>query len=226
MNGIHDLGGMDGFDDLPPDEPDDTSPFHEEWEGVTEALFLTGLARGAFNLDRFRATLERQDPVYYLDTPYYERWQTGIESLFVDAGVVDAEALRERALAFERGEAEVPDESDPELTQELLAGVTESYGSDREAVEPAFEAGDRVVVRNDHPRHHTRAPRYVRGVGGDVQEHRGTHVFPDDSAQGKERAVPVYNVRFDAAELWGEEHTDADGVRLVCWEPYLRPAEN
>jgi len=226
MNGIHDLGGMDGFTDLPADEPDGSSPFHHDWEGVVEAMFLTGLARDSFTLDRFRATLERQDPAYYLTTPYYERWQTGIESLFADAGVVDRAEIRERALAFERGDASVPDTNDPEVTNEVLEGVTESYGSDRDPAEPAFAEGDRVVVKNEHPDHHTRAPRYVRGVEGEVQDHSGTHVFPDENAQGEERAVPLYNVRFDAADIWGEGHTDADAVRLECWEPYLRPADD
>ena len=120
MNGIHDLGGMDGFTDLPADQPDDASPFYHDWEGVVEAMFLTGLARDAFTLDRFRATLERHDPEYYLGTPYYERWQTGIESLFADAGVVTKHELRERALAFERGDADVPATNDPEVTNEVL----------------------------------------------------------------------------------------------------------
>jgi nitrile hydratase len=225
MNGIHDLGGMDGFGDLPADEPDNASPFHHKWEGVVEAMFLTGLARGVFSLDGFRATLERHDPEYYLETPYYERWQTGIESLFAAAGVVDAADIRERALAFERGEAELPEQSDPAVTDEVLRGVTESYGSNREPAEHAFEEGDRVVVTNDHPSHHTRAPRYIRGVEGEIQDHSGTHVFPDDNAQGAERAVPVYNVRFEAAALWGDDNTDADGIRLECWEPYLRAAD-
>jgi len=225
MNGIHDLAGMDGFETMPADEPDDASPFHHDWEGVVEALFLTGLARDAFTLDRFRATLERHDPEYYLSTPYYERWQTGLESLFADAGVVDTRSLRERALSFQAGDAAVPEESDPAVTDEVLTGVTESYGSDRDTVEPAFSEGDRVVVKNKHPTHHTRAPRYVRGVEGEIQGHSGTHVFPDDNARGEERAVPMYNVRFKAADIWGAENTDADAVRLECWQPYLRAAE-
>jgi nitrile hydratase beta subunit len=225
MDGIHDVGGMDGFGSLPPDEPDDASPFHESWEGVTEALFLTGLAHDAFTLDRFRATIERQDPTYYLETPYYERWQTAIEALFTEAGVVDADELRARAAAFERGDATLPDREDPELTKELMQGVTASYGSDRDPADPQFAEGDRVVVRKEHPAHHTRAPRYARGVEGEVVAHRGTHVFPDDNSRGEERAVPLYNVRFDAADLWGEAYTDADGVHLELWEPYLRAGD-
>ena len=73
MDGIHDVGGMDGFGPLPPDEPDDASPFHEAWEGRVYALFVAGLASGAFSLDEFRFAIERLDPDRYLEASYYER---------------------------------------------------------------------------------------------------------------------------------------------------------
>lgn len=222
MDGIHDVGGMDGFGDLPPDEPDDASPFNYDWEGVVEAMFFTGLARGAFNLDQLRYELEQHDPVYYLDTRYYERWQTALETLFVRAGVVDPEELRERAEAFAAGNAEVPDVVDPTVKAEIMDGVANQYESERDPVEPAFAVGDRVRARKDHPSGHTRAPRYVRGVAGDVVAHRGTHGFPDAGARSEDRAEPLYNVRFDAADLWGAEQTDADAIHIELWEPYLR----
>ena len=220
MDGIHDVGGMDGFGDLPPDEPDDASPFHAEWEGRTYALFVAGIASGAFNLDEFRYALERHDPAFYLETPYYERWLAGIESLLLDAGVVDRDELEARMAALERGEAEVPEDGGPSL-DELTDGVADAYGSERAPVDPAFAPGDQVRVRTRHPDGHTRCPRYVRGARGEVQAHRGTHVLPDASARGEERAEPLYNVRFDAADLWGEEHTDADAVHIELWESYL-----
>lgn len=220
MDGIHDVGGMDGFGDLPPDEPDDASPFHDEWEGRVYALFVAGIASGAFNLDEFRAALERHDPAFYLETPYYDRWLAGIESLLLEAGVVDRDELEARMAAFERGDAELSAEAGPSL-DELTDGVADVYQSEREPVEPAFAPGDAVRVRKRHPEGHTRCPRYVRGALGTVTAHRGTHVFPDASARGEERAEPLYNVRFDAADLWGDEHTDADAVRIELWESYL-----
>lgn len=220
MDGIHDVGGMDGFGDLPPDEPDDASPFHEEWEGRVYALFVAGIASGAFNLDQFRAALERQDPAFYLETPYYERWLAGVESLLLEAGVVDRDELAARAAAFERGEAETPEASEPSA-DELTDRVAEVYQSGRDPVDPAFAVGDEVLVRKRHPGGHTRCPRYVRGVRGTVERHRGTHSLPDASARGEERAEPLYNVRFDAADLWGEGNTDADAVRIELWESYL-----
>jgi nitrile hydratase len=220
MDGIHDLGGMDGFDDLPADEPDDASPFHEDWEGRVYALFVAGIASGAFNLDEFRYALERHDPEFYLQAPYYERWLAGIESLLLDADVVDNDELADRVAAFEREDAEITGESGPSLDQ-LTEGVADAYQSGRESADPAFEPGDEVRVRNRHPEGHTRCPRYVRGVRGTVEAHRGTHLLPDASAHGEERAEPLYNVIFDAADLWGADHTDADAVHIELWESYL-----
>lgn len=223
MDGIHDVGGMDSFRHMPPDRPDDESPFHHEWEGVVQALYLAGLGSGAFELDRFRYELESLEPEYYLETPYYERWLTATESLFAEAGVVDSDELLERARAIESGEVEVTEETDPERLPELLEGVREVYMSEREEadVEPAFAVGDRVRVRKEHPSGHTRSPRYVRGAEGEVVAYRGVHVFPDANARGEERAEPLYNVRFDSAELWGGANTDGDGLHIELWEPYL-----
>jgi nitrile hydratase len=220
MDGIHDVGGMDGFDDLPPDEPDDASPFHEEWEGRVYALFVAGIASGEFNLDEFRYALERHDPEFYLETPYYERWLAGIESLLLDGGVVDRDELADRVSAFERGEAEISDEPGPSL-DELTEGVADVYQSARERVDPAFDPGERVRVRNRHPDGHTRCPRYVRGVRGTIAAHRGTHILPDVSARGEDSAEPLYNVQFEAADLWGGDYTDADTVHIELWESYL-----
>jgi nitrile hydratase len=223
MDGIHDVGGMDGFGDLPPDEPDDASPFHEGWEGRVQAAYIAGLGNDVFNLDQFRHTLERHEPTYYLETPYYERWLTGVSDLFVEAGVIDEAELKARTEAFEAGEAELSDDGGGPSLSDLVPGVAEHYISERPDREkdPQFEDGDRVRVRKNHPSGHTRCPRYVRGATGEVVAHRGTHVYPDAHAHGEDAVEPLYNVKFDAADLWGEEHTDADTVRIELWERYI-----
>jgi nitrile hydratase subunit beta len=86
---------------------------------------------------------------------------------------------------------------------------------------PRFAIGDTVRVRVDHPTGHTRAPRYVRGRTGTVVLHHGAHVYADASARGEHGvAHHLYNVAFDAAELWGAEAQDG-AVHLDLWEPYL-----
>lgn len=219
MDGIHDVGGMDGFGALPPDEPADASPFHEPWEGRVEALFLACLSQDLFELDDLRATLERHDPAYYLTTPYYERWQTALEELLFDAGIVEREELVARIEATD-GDVPLADGKGPSF-EELLAGVREAYDAGGDPVDPSYEVGDRVRVQKNHPTGHTRCPRYARGVVGEVTAYRGTQVLPDTNVDGDARAEPLYNVRFDADDLWGTEHTDANAVRLECWESYL-----
>jgi len=227
MDGIHDVGGMDGFGALPPDEPDDASPFHADWEGRVYAAYVAGIGNGAFDLDEFRDTLERHDPTYYLETPYYERWLTGLTELFVDAGVFDRAEFAARTAAFESGDAALaePGTVDGPSLEDLVAGVVDTYRSGREPQEPAFAEGDRVRVRKDHPEGHTRCPRYVRGAVGEVTAHRGTHVLPDANARGEPVAEPLYNVRFDGDDLWGADHADVDAVRIELWESYVEPAD-
>jgi nitrile hydratase len=49
-------------------------------------------------------------------------------------------------------------------------------------------------------------------------------VFPDTNAHGQgEQAQPLYSVRFDARELWGESAEPNQAVHIDLWESYLRP---
>jgi len=74
MDGIHDLGGLEGFGPVPyrTGEP----VFHHSWEGRVFALMLLA---GAPNIDAFRHAIERVDPVTYLTAGYYGRWLAALE---------------------------------------------------------------------------------------------------------------------------------------------------
>ena len=52
MNGVHDMGGMDGFGkvEAEPNEP----MFHTRWEGRVLAMVRAMGAAGAFNIDTSR----------------------------------------------------------------------------------------------------------------------------------------------------------------------------
>jgi len=222
MDGIHDLGGMDGFGtvEIEADEP----VFHEPWEGWVYSLQVAGMGNGAFNIDEFRHSIERLPPADYLESSYYERWLAGVEQLFVEKGVLDPDAIAERQAALDAGEAAFPDDANSDAYGRIAAGLRETFDVDRPEREPAFAAGDRVRVRNLHPDGHTRCPGYARRAEGVVEAVRGTEVVPDSRAHGGDDAEPVYNVRFDAAELWGPEEAESGGVHLDLWERYLEPA--
>ncbi|MFB6172793.1 MAG: nitrile hydratase subunit beta [Haloarculaceae archaeon] len=223
MDGVHDLGGMDGFG--PVEREAAASPFHDDWEGVAFATVLVTMAQGHYTMDAFRHAIERMDPAWYLSAGYYERWLAAAERLLVEEDVVDAATLAARAGSFAAGEATVPERTDPDLAAFLRSVIDSGGDSERDPVEPAFDEGDAVRVKNLHPEGHTRCPEYVRRARGTVAAHRGTHVFPDAHAHGEgEQPEPLYAVRFDGTELWGEDADPDTSVTVDLWEPYLESA--
>ena len=95
MDGIHDLGGLEGFGpvEVEPDEP----VFHEDWERRTFRLSARGRDGLRYSGGAFRHSIERMDPGHYLTSSYYEHWLTGISTLIVEAGSVTADELDRRA---------------------------------------------------------------------------------------------------------------------------------
>src|SRR5262245_29686293 len=86
MDGIHDLGGMDGFG---PVEVERNEPvFHAPWEGRVFGMLFAVSAAGRMRTDGYRHAVERMDPAHYLRATYYERMMTGIASLLAEAGLV------------------------------------------------------------------------------------------------------------------------------------------
>ncbi len=91
MNGVHDMGGMDGFGKV---EPEPNEPmFHTEWEARVLAMVRAMGAAGAFNIDTSRFYREALPPHVYLSSSYYKKWFLGLEDLLLDKGYVAAEDL-------------------------------------------------------------------------------------------------------------------------------------
>jgi nitrile hydratase len=90
---------------------------------------------------------------------------------------------------------------------------------------PRFAVGDPVRARNLNPTGHIRLPRYVKGHAGTIARLHGTHVLPDASARGaRDIAEPLYQVRFEPAELFGPGAEPRGAVFVDLWESYLDPA--
>ena len=90
MDGVHDLGGMEGFGRLAieADEP----VFHHAWEARVMAMrMLMGFWR-KWNLDAGRHSVELLPPADYLSMTYYEKWLASLVNLSVEAGLISPEA--------------------------------------------------------------------------------------------------------------------------------------
>ena len=217
MNGVHDMGGMQGLGRIEP-EPEG-QVFHHPWEGRVHALSLASPTRS--NIDAGRHQRELIAGPEYLRMSYYEKWFRSLRELLVQQG----RATREE-LASGRAEPGST-QATRRLTAEAVEGALSRRGSYRRetTAPPQFAPGDAVRARNIHPDGHTRLPRYARGRRGVVVAHNGSHVFPDSNAHGKgEDPRPLYTVRFTARELWGEAANPRDSVCLDLWEPYLERA--
>ena len=206
MNGVHDLGGMDGFGpvEIEADEP----VFHHAWERVVFGLTAATSAQRLRNVHEFRHAIERMDPTHYLGSPYYEHWLTGLTTLLIEKGVLTAAELEAKA------------GGNVNLSQPVRSGPTRLAAPS--AVAPRFAVGSSVVVRNMHPLGHTRCPRYVRGKRGVVTRMDGRFLLPDVAAHASEPCEQYeYNVRFEGHELWGDAADTTAAVYVDLWESYL-----
>jgi len=218
MNGIHDMGGMHGFGRV--EREIDEPVFHAPWEARLFALRHAMGAWGKWNIDGSRYAREIIPPEDYLRMSYYERWLAGLVTQMVDVGLVSAEEIRSARPA--RGTNNVTPALAPNAVERVLA---RSPALRDVPAQPRFRVGDTVITHNINPTGHTRLPRYARAKKGTVVRYHGVHVFPDTSAHGHgEQPQPLYCVRFDARELWGESASRRDGVHLDLWEAYLAAA--
>jgi nitrile hydratase len=224
MDGVHDLGGMQGFG---PVEREENEPvFHAAWEAAVLAMMRAGGARGLFNIDEFRHGIERMTPADYLRASYYEKWLDGVSRILVEKGVVGVPELAARRAFFE-ARPDAP--ATAALAGPLPPRPPSNPGWVQDAIRetgaaPRFAPGDPVRTREIHPHGHTRLPRYARGRRGVIHRCHGIHVFPDTNAHGLgEQPQPLYSVRFDARELWGEAAEPNQAVHIDLWESYLLP---
>jgi len=214
MNGIHDMGGMQGLGELRYEE---TEPiFHESWEGRIPAMMS---ALGVF--DGFRVPIESIPAADYLRMSYYERWLVALNEQIIKYELATRTEI-------ERGR---PDPGSVKATSALTPAEAREFPfrtsqSELEIeVAARFQVGDRVRGRNIHPTTHTRMPRYTRGKTGIVERDRGVFALPDNEVYNLDpKPQHVYLVRFMARELWGEEASAHDSLYIDMWDDYLEPA--
>jgi len=222
MNGVHDVGGMHGFG---PIEREANEPaFHAEWEKAAFVMPAIGLVKRLYNLDEFRHAIERMGHARYLATSYYEHWLAGVETLLVEKGVLTRAELDQRIADAERDPAApLPERTDPELLAQVMHMTRTGIAHpSRPAPAPRFAPGDAVITRNWQPAGHTRLPAYARGHRGRIHLVHGVYALPDANAHGRGPShEPLYNVAFEAGELWGDAAEPKARVHIDLFESYL-----
>ncbi|MBC7435827.1 MAG: nitrile hydratase subunit beta [Bdellovibrionales bacterium] len=201
MDGVHDLGGRQGFGRVR--YTLNAPVFHATWEVRANALYAHAVRRGVFNMDEYRHAIERMEPRHYLSAGYYERTLTSLLTLCVEKGVVARDELEQRAGGL------IP----------LAAPSAPGRGNAPER--ERFNPGDQVRVRLDFVPGHIRLPGYIRGKTGVVVSESPAYPFPDAHAHGVEaKDEPTYDVRFRAEDLW-PNGADAAMVHVSVFQSYL-----
>jgi len=204
MDGIHDLGGRQGFGVVRYSR--DASAFHAAWELRVNSLYTLAVRQGIFNMDEYRHAIERMEPRHYLTASYYERTLTALATLCVEKGLLSVEELERRANGF------------------FPLASPSAPGRSNVASRERFAPGDSVRVRSDHVPGHVRMPGYIRGKTGVVVSESPAYPFPDAHAHSVEAAdEPTYDVRFNSLDLWPDSAEPAL-VYVGVFQSYLERA--
>ena len=220
MNGVHDMGGQQGFGPVLLEKAEPL--FHANWESRAMAITVAMGASGQWNIDLSRSARESLPPAIYLSSSYYEIWIRALEKLMLERNMVtQAELQAGQQLTAPVKVSKVLNIGNVDAA--LKAGSPTERPIDQPAL---FKVGQKVRALNMHPQGHTRLPRYVRGHVGTIVSLHGGHVMPD---QHTLRALPpfkvavewLYTVVFDGPTLWGSGTDPRLEVTVDAWESYL-----
>lgn len=221
MDGIHDLGGKQGFGAV--ETVDEKLGFSERWHASVfasvNALFRAGVIN---NTDQFRHAIERIDPVHYLRDGYYGRWLGGIENLLVEADAIEQAELDQRVAGL-GGEPQQKAARPSHAPADFSAMPAAAGGARRQLQRTAkFAAGDQVRIKAEKNSGHTRLPGYLRGCHGQVLSVHDAWVFPDDAAHGYgENPQYLYTVVCQGEAIYGAEAEPGMELCIDLFEPYL-----
>ena len=208
MDGVHDLGGMQGFGpvEVEPDEP----IFHDEWEARMFAVAGGALGAGGFNSPMFRHAIERMDPGHYLTSSYFEHWLTAVATLLVEEGMISRDDLDARVSPF-------PLSRPPTVDADDVDAVSPRGSRASRPATPCVSATLTPAVTPGAPD--------TCAVAAVSSPHRRGGADPrGGGAPPRTRAEQTYGVRFDATELWSDAAEANAPVYVDLYEQYLEPA--
>lgn len=171
-----------------------------------------------------RKGAEAMHPFEYFKFRYYEKWLGGISSFFVDQGYISQEELDSKMEKYLTSPDEgLPDGGDPAIDEQIIKylRVGDSPKRDTES-KPKYKVGDEVVIKDLPPTDHTRLPGYLRNKKGVVDTvYDGTYTYFCKTADGLGDPMPVYCIKFEPTEIWGEMSEGNAAVYADIFETYI-----
>ncbi|WP_296258152.1 MULTISPECIES: nitrile hydratase subunit beta [unclassified Pseudomonas] len=206
MDGMHDLGGKEGFG---PVKRSNYAGFYQmPWELRVHAIGAVMIGKKFWCADEQRHAIERMEPRHYMNASYYERQLTAFLTLAVEKDLCGHAELCKRA------EGGVP-LSLPAAAGRAASGATEW-----------FQVGQKVRVKDEFVPGHTRFPGYVRGRTGVIAGQSAPCHFPDAAGHALDAALEMtYDLCFEAKDLWPESCDDAQ-VHFTAFHSYLELVED
>ena len=217
MNGVHDMGGMQGFGPVVPEA--DEPRFHAPWERRAFALTLAMGATGPWNLDQSRAARESLPPAQYLASSYYQIWLAALGAPPARARTRHAGRDRRRA------DARAPPRSrrrPRRRTRRHRARGGQPHGADARRRRRASRSATRSARAIMHPSSHTRLPRYCRGKSGIVASAPRSARVPRRQRARRRASNRSGCIRCASTRASSGAPTPRPAaVHVDCWEPYL-----
>lgn len=240
----HSLGGLENLGPISYEK----KVFVEEWEkrifGIHAALM--GLSHSlrdslpGYDLDAAGTTFhttwtwadlrkgaEAMNPFDYFKYRYYEKWLGGISAYCLEQGYITADELEQATLRFREDQmTPLPSRVAEGIDGQIIRYLREGDSPRRGPATPRYGVGEAITVANPPAGAHTRLPGFLRGHRGVIEtvaEGNYTY-FCSTGGDGLGEPVPVYVVRFDPVDIWGET-TEANPSPLYAelYEPYLTP---
>jgi len=198
MNGVHDMGGQQGFGPVLLEEAEPL--FHAKWESRAMAMTVAMGASGQWNIDLSRSARESLPPATYLSSTYYEIWIRGLEKLLLERGMVTQAELEAGQLITP------PAKVNKVLTRDTVdAALKAGSPTERPIAQPAlFKVGQKVLH------------------GGHVMPDQHTlRALPPFNVT----VEWLYTVVFDGPTLWGVGSDPGVEVTVDAWESYLEATD-
>ena len=218
MDGVHDMGGMDGFGKVEAEQNE--PPFHAPWEGRVLAMQRAMGYAGAWHIDHSRFAQEKLPPLDYLGSSYYQRWALAMESNVTERGYATPEELK-------AGHALTPGKNLPrKLTPDVVgAGLTRARSSASSRARSASSRATGCAPRTSI-RRRTRGCRATRAASSAWSRCATAATCIRTRSRPTRATIRNGSTRWcsTSQELWGPDADPTLKISIDAFEPYLDPA--